>query len=113
MDDHNTGPVVFCIILCVLFFVFALRGNYRDEYESLESEYHDLLLENDNLHENNNDLLMKYSDLSHDYDSCLDRIYSIEDDITNLWCYFEHEEDVSFDDAYESFTRINAALFPD
>lgn len=105
MKDHEgVGTLVLFIVIIIL---FTFKGC---QYDNLESKYNDLTEKYDDLEEQYYYLKDQYSSMSYDLEHYKERVWSFEDDFANVWCFFEDEEDVTFEEAKESFTRIHSLL---
>ena len=88
-----------CLLLLLLFVLSScvysvndvneIEDSWSEKYNSFEAEY--------------DELRYKYNEL----ESVLNRIY---EESATVWCYFENEEDISFQEAHEAFDRINDYL---
>ena len=93
------------LIINFLFHVISQDKTYYQKYTELEEEY-------DNLKSNYDDL----TDIFHDYklyiefreDSVVDDLWSCEDDIATLSCYFYNDTDITFEEAENSFDHLNS-----
>ena len=132
------------IILCVVLIALLLLSgctDYRRSYEDLQDKYDDLLARYDNLAGSYEDLQLTYDDLqdrydaldgkytdlsaayenfsgsSADYKSQFESLGTLEEDLTTVWCFFESEENVSFDQAYPAYLHIHnlvhSMIYPD
>ena len=62
-----------------------LNEEWSSDYSELEEKYYEALEREEHLS---------------------DKIWSFEDDSITVWCYFEGENDVTFDEAYDAYQRI-------
>lgn len=82
--------------LLLLLFVLTGCSNYEAKY----NEYHDKY----------DELEMKYEKLYSLYSDSMDKLGASEDDLITVYCYFENENDVTFDEAYDSFDRLRTVI---
>ena len=97
------------ILVVLLISLFLLTGcsDYEKRYEKLQEEYDELLTKYDSI---NSSYFDNKEEIGFELDRITDSIGSLEDDIATVWCYFENEEDVTFDEASASFDKINSVL---
>lgn len=88
-------------ILIVLIIITGISGyrEYPEKYDALQEKY--------------SELEEKYDNTNHKLLEIQDDIWSRYDDFSTVWCYFEKEEGISFDDAKESFMKIYYTLNTD
>ena len=88
---------VFLLALAALIVIVLLTGlfgrrNLSEDYDKLSEEY--------------SALEDKYYSIKARYEDHLYTIESCENDASIVWCYFEQEEDISFNKAHDSFMNI-------
>lgn len=103
------------LILVLISFLFLLSGcgvsysdynELQDKYSELETKYDEICSE----YVSDKEKIAPY------LDNIIDKIGSIQDDITTVWIYFE-EDDYTFEEARSSFDKIhtvlNSILYPE
>lgn len=98
--------LIVILVLSLFFFSSCANSSLQSKYDELYDKY--LALEDqysgssssleESLHE-----LEKYES---EYNSLHNKLWSLEDDSLTVYCYFEDENDVSFDEAYDAYQRI-------
>ena len=101
-----------CIFLLALaslvFYLLATsvlsNRDTAQELSDLQEKYDDLQEKYDDLKEVHSEMKMYYQFRD---DSVVDDLWSCEDDIATLYCYFEGEDYVNLSEAKESFNRFH------
>lgn len=110
---------IFTIVSFFLLIFLLCSCQYKTDAERFYHEYNELLekypdlnlpidildtssfyfTDSENIEDDHNRLEYEYTNMQEDLWSC-------EDDIACLYCFFEQEDDFTFDKAKESFTRL-------
>lgn len=89
-QDDSFKVIITIVIVAVLVLAFSFN---RNNSEKLQQKY-------DALDE-------KYTELEESYSSAVSKC---EDPLSVLYCYFEKENDISFEEAHDAFTIIDQQI---
>lgn len=95
--------ILLALLLLSLLFLSGC-SNYEEKYNDLQDKYDELEMKYNKI----NSFYYDKEEIGSSLDNIIEKLASLEDDIINVYCYFEKEFDVSFDEAYDSFDRIHS-----
>ena len=98
---------IFLVFLLLSLFLLSGCVDYEKKYEALQEKYDDLELKYDKI---SSWYIEDKEKIGPYFDSMYEDIGSLEDELATVSCYFEKEEYVTFDEAYNAFETIDKVL---
>lgn len=108
MRKPDPASVICIVLLIITITVLYLRSS---KYDELDSKYDKLMDKYDSLANDYDALEEKYYSVCHDHDSYIESVWMREDDAATVFCYFDHDEDITFEEAEAAFLRLEKAVF--
>ena len=99
------GFLAYVIIVIVAIVIGILTSNVTS---SKKSTIEELEAEIENLQERVSSFYISSGNVGSAYDSTIENLASVENDIATVYCYFENENDITFAEAYDAFMRIKS-----
>ena len=100
------------LIVLIILLLFVLSSctdhSLQSKYDELYEKYTALEIQYTGYHSTLEESLHELEEYESKYNSLNDKLWSLEDDSATVYCFFEGENGVTFDEAYDAYLRLNS-----